>query len=125
MSLENKTVIVTGASTGIGRETSIELGKIGMNVVIGNRNEKLGNEVVDIIKSSGGNAKFLKTDVSIEKDVKNLTQFALDEFGEFNYAFNNSGLLGDVEPISDQCQRCRLYSRCEYKRSHILPTSSN
>ena len=45
MSLENKTVIVTGASTGIGRETSIELGKIGMNVVIGNRNEKLGNEV--------------------------------------------------------------------------------
>ena len=102
MSLENKTVIVTGASTGIGRETSIELGKIGMNVVIGNRNEKLGNEVVDIIKSSGGNAKFLKTDVSIEEDVKNLTQFALDEFGEFNYAFNNSGLLGDVEPISDQ-----------------------
>ena len=53
MSLENKTVIVTGASTGIGRETSIELGKIGMNVVIGNRNEKLGNEVVDIIKSNG------------------------------------------------------------------------
>ena len=81
MSLENKTVIVTGASTGIGRETSIELGKIGMNVVIGNRNEKLGNEVVDIIKSNGGNAKFLKTDVSVENDVKNLTQFALDEFG--------------------------------------------
>ena len=54
MSLENKTVIVTGASTGIGRETSIELGKIGMNVVIGNRNEKLGNEVVDIIKSTSG-----------------------------------------------------------------------
>ena len=73
-----------------------------MNVVIGNRNEKLGNEVVDIIKSNGGNAKFLKTDVSVENDVKNLTQFALDEFGEFNYAFNNSGLLGDVEPISDQ-----------------------
>ena len=73
-----------------------------MNVVIGNRNEELGNEVVKIIKSNGGDARFLKTDVSIENDVKNLTEFALKEFGEFNYAFNNSGLLGDVEPISVQ-----------------------
>ena len=73
-----------------------------MNVVIGNRNEEKGNEVVKIIKSNGGDAKFLKTDVSIENDVKNLTEFTLKEYGEFNYAFNNSGLLGDVEPISEQ-----------------------
>ena len=54
--------------------------------------EDICDTAVDIIKSNGGNAKFLKTDVSVENDVKNLTQFALDEFGEFNYAFNNSGL---------------------------------
>ena len=102
MSLKDKVVIVTGASTGIGRETSIELGKLGMKVVIGNRNVKLGEEVVEIIKSNGGDAKFIKTDVSIEKEVKNLIKFTLDEYGQFNYAFNNSGLLGDVEPISQQ-----------------------
>ena len=102
MSLKDKVVIVTGASTGIGRETSIELGKLGMKVVIGNRNVKLGEEVVEIIKSNGGDAKFIKTDVSIEKEVKNLIKFTLNEYGQFNYAFNNSGLLGDVEPISQQ-----------------------
>ena len=63
MSFENKVVIVTGGGTGIGKETSIELAKVGLKVVIGNRNEEKGNEVVETIKKNGGEAKFLKTDV--------------------------------------------------------------
>ena len=102
MSFENKVVIVTGGGTGIGKETSIELAKVGLKVVIGNRNEEKGNEVVETIKKNGGEAKFLKTDVSKVKDVKNLIDFTLKEYGQFNFAFNNSGLLGDVQPLAEQ-----------------------
>ena len=102
MSFENKVVIVTGGGTGIGKETSIELAKVGLKVVIGNRNEEKGNEVVETIKKNGGEARFVKTDVSKVEDVKNLIDFTLKEYGEFNFAFNNSGLLGDVQPLAEQ-----------------------
>ena len=54
MSFKNKVVIITGGGTGIGKETSIELAKVGLKVVIGNRNEEKGNEVVETIKKNGG-----------------------------------------------------------------------
>ena len=46
--------------------------------------------------------RFVKTDVSKVEDVKNLIDFTLKEYGEFNFAFNNSGLLGDVQPLAEQ-----------------------
>ena len=66
------------------------------------RNEEKADEVIKIIKKSGGEAKFLQTDVSIAEDVKALIDYTLSEYGEFQYAFNNSGLLGDLEPIASQ-----------------------
>ena len=102
MNFQDTVGIVTGGGTGIGRETSIDLCKAGMKLVIGNRNEEKGNEVVDVIKQNGGEAKFVRTDVSTPEDVKKLIEYTLNEYGEFQYAFNNSGLLGDLEPITSQ-----------------------
>ena len=94
MIFKDKVIIVTGGGTGIGRSTCINLAATGIKQVIGNRNEEKGNEVVDIIRKNGGEAEFLKTDVSKAEDVKNLVDFTLDKYGQFQYAFNNSGLLG-------------------------------
>jgi NAD(P)-dependent dehydrogenase (short-subunit alcohol dehydrogenase family) len=102
MDFKDKVIIVTGGGTGIGRGTCIELAKTGIKQVIGNRNEEKGNEVVEIIRKNGGEAEFLKTDVSKEDEVKKLIDFTLDKYGEFQFAFNNSGLLGDVEPLASQ-----------------------
>ena len=102
MDFSNKVIIVTGGGTGIGRSTCIELAKTGIKQVIGNRNEEKGNEVVEIIRKNGGEAEFLKTDVSKADEVKKLVDFTLNKYGQFQYAFNNSGLLGDVEPIGTQ-----------------------
>ena len=102
MDFKDKVIIVTGGGTGIGRGTGIEVAKTGIKQVIGNRNEEKGNEVVEIIRKNGGEAEFLKTDVSKEDEVKKLIDFTLDKYGEFQFAFNNSGLLGDVEPLASQ-----------------------
>tara|TARA_B100000029_G_scaffold171554_1_gene167897 strand:+ start:27915 stop:28694 length:780 start_codon:yes stop_codon:yes gene_type:complete len=109
MSFKNTVGIVTGGGTGIGRETCLELAKTGMKIVIGNRNTEKGEEVVEAIKKSGGDAKFIKTDVSIAEDVKKLVEFTLNEYGEFQYAFNNSGLLGDLEPLGSQSPESSSY----------------
>ena len=102
MDFKDKVIIITGGGTGIGRATCIELAKTGIKQVIGNRNEEKGNEVVEIIRKNGGEAEFIRTDVSKAEDVKNLVDFTLNKFGQFQYAFNNSGLLGDVEPLATQ-----------------------
>jgi len=102
MDFKDKVIIITGGGTGIGRATCIELAKTGIKQVIGNRNEEKGNEVVEIIRENGGEAEFIRTDVSKAEDVKNLVDFTLNKFGQFQYAFNNSGLLGDVEPLATQ-----------------------
>ena len=70
MDFKDKVIIVTGGGTGIGRGTCVELAKTGIKQVIGNRNEEKGNEVVEIIRKSGGQAEFLKTDVSKEDENK-------------------------------------------------------
>ena len=102
MDFKDKVIIITGGGTGIGRATCIELAKTGIKQVIGNRNEEKGNEVVEIIRKNGGEAEFIRTDVSKAEDVKNLVDFTLNKFGQFQYAFNNSRLLGDVEPLATQ-----------------------
>jgi len=97
---EGKVVIVTGGSFGIGQAAAIGFAKKGAKVVIADWVEN--KETIDAIKASGGDAIFIKCDVSDEKDVKAMVDQAIMEFGRLDYAFNNAGIEGLSAP-THQC----------------------
>jgi len=89
--LAKKTAIITGGAAGIGRETSILFAKEGANVVVVDLSDK-GKEVADAIKRDGGNAIFVKADVSESHDAQNMITTAEKTFGKVNILFNNAGI---------------------------------
>jgi short chain dehydrogenase len=100
--LVNKVGIVTGGGTGIGKATALGMAKAGASLVIGNRNAKLGEEVVRAIEQAGGRAVFQVTDVSKPDDAKALVERAVKEFGRLDLAFNNAGMDGEQVPLHEQ-----------------------
>ena len=87
-----KVALVTGGSRGIGRATAQLFAQSGAKVVIGDV-DPAGSETVEAIKRDGGEAFFVKTDVSNEGDVKNLIATAVKTYGGLHCAFNNAGVL--------------------------------
>jgi NAD(P)-dependent dehydrogenase (short-subunit alcohol dehydrogenase family) len=109
-SFEKKVALVTGGTSGIGREAALELAKAGANVVVAGRRENEGREVVQVVEKLGGKALFVKTDVSREADVKALVDKTVAAFGRLDYAFNNAGIEGEVGLTSDR-QTVENYQR--------------
>src|SRR5271168_3257827 len=100
--LATKVGIVTGGGTGIGRATALALAQAGASLVIGNRNARLGEEVVRAIEQAGGRAVFQVTDVSKPEDAQALVERAVKEFGRLDLAFNNAGVDGEQVPLHEQ-----------------------
>jgi NAD(P)-dependent dehydrogenase (short-subunit alcohol dehydrogenase family) len=96
---QNKVALVTGASFGIGRATAIAFANRGAKVVIADWVED--RETLNAITSSGGDAIFVKCDVSKDADVKNLIDKTIAKFGRLDYAFNNAGVEGMSAPTQD------------------------
>jgi NAD(P)-dependent dehydrogenase (short-subunit alcohol dehydrogenase family) len=92
MSLQGKVALVTGGTSGIGRETAIQLAQAGAKVVVAGRRTEEGNAVVQEIVSAGGEAHFVKTDVTQEDQVKRLVDKTVQRFGRLDIAFNNAGI---------------------------------
>jgi len=97
--LNDKVAIVTGAGSGFGRAMSELYAKEGAKVVVSDVAEDNGNETVEAIKNAGGDAFFVKTDVSKPEDCENLVQQAVQKFGKLDIAFNNAGIGGEANPI--------------------------
>jgi len=91
--LHDKVAIVTGGSSGIGRESSLLFASEGAAVVVSDIDDKHGQEVVDQIKKSGGRAVYVRADVSSAKDTEALVQAAEKHFGKLNILFNNAGIM--------------------------------
>ena len=93
MSLSNKVVVITGASSGIGEATAKLLAQNGAKVILGaRRTEKLA-KIVEAIHNQGGIAEFKAVDVTNRQDVKAFVHFAKDKFGRVDVIFNNAGVM--------------------------------
>jgi NAD(P)-dependent dehydrogenase (short-subunit alcohol dehydrogenase family) len=92
--LENKIALVTGGTSGIGRATAITFAREGAKVVVAGRRQEEGNAVVEEIKSLGGEAIFVQTDVSEESQVTRLIDTTVSQFGRLDVLFNNAGVEG-------------------------------
>ena len=103
-SLKGKSVLVTGATSGIGKVTALEFAKVGAKVAISGRREKEGEEVVKQIESLGGVGLFVKCDVTEEADVQRSIARVQETFGALNFCFANAGFWGDPKPMVDEQQ---------------------
>lgn len=92
--MENsKVIVITGASSGIGEATALELAKDGMNLVLGARRTERLEELAQKIKEIGGKAIYANTDVTNVDDVENLAKLAIKEFGRIDVWINNAGIM--------------------------------
>jgi len=98
---ENKVVIVTGGGSGIGQATAVLYAQGGAKVIVSDIDEKGGQETVASIKKAGGDASFVKTDVSNPEDCEALVKTTIRIYGRLDMAFNNAGIGGEMNPIAD------------------------
>ena len=102
--LEGKVGLVTGGTSGIGRETAVLFAKAGAKVVVSGRREREGEETIELVRSAGGDGLFVKADVSKASEVEALVQKAVEKFGRLDIAFNNAGIEGVWVPIVRQSE---------------------
>ncbi|MDZ3831001.1 MAG: SDR family oxidoreductase [Sphingopyxis sp.] len=101
MELENKTIIVTGANSGIGAAAARLFAAEGANVVLGARRAAPLETVADAIVQAGGRAVCLAGDVTDEAYAAKLVDLAERAFGGLDGAFNNAGVVGAMQPVPD------------------------
>ncbi|MBE5106006.1 SDR family oxidoreductase [Bacillus thuringiensis] len=96
-----RVAVITGGASGIGRETALKFAGKGDQVVVADFNEELGHKTVASIRENGGEAIFIKTDVSKFEEVEALVEKAVHAFGRIDIMFNNAG-IGRLTPVLDQ-----------------------
>jgi NAD(P)-dependent dehydrogenase (short-subunit alcohol dehydrogenase family) len=97
--LKDKTIIVTGAGSGIGRTSAQVFAGAGANVVVADLNEQSAAETVDKIVAAGGRAVARRCDVASESDVAAMVAFAVQRYGRLDGAFNNAGIEMHNKPV--------------------------
>lgn len=101
MELSNKTIIITGASSGIGAAAALLFAKEGANVVLGARREHELSDLAKHIIEEGGEAAYLVGDVCDEDYAQKLVDLTVSKFGGLDGAFNNAGMVGNMSPVPE------------------------
>jgi NAD(P)-dependent dehydrogenase (short-subunit alcohol dehydrogenase family) len=99
--LKGKSALVTGAASGIGRATSIIFAREGARVIVADMDAERGDQTVRSIRDTGGEAHFVRCDVSKASDVDALVAAAVKHFGRLDCAFNNAGIAGAQNKTAD------------------------
>ncbi|OLO25678.1 glucose dehydrogenase [Alkalihalophilus pseudofirmus] len=99
--LEGKVAIITGAAMGMGEATAKLFAEAKAKVVIADFNEEKGRAVTEAINENGGEAAFVKVDVSNSEDVQAMVKFTVETFGKLDVAVNNAALTPDDKPITE------------------------
>jgi len=92
MRLENKVAVITGAGSGIGRESALLFAREGARVVVADVNEDAGQAVVEELRGAGGEAVYVRADVSKGADAEGMVRAAEESFGRLDVLFNNAGI---------------------------------
>lgn len=139
--LEGRVALVTGGSSGIGRDTALKFSAEGAKVVVADVNVGGGEETVRLIEKAGGAAIFVKTDVAVADEVEALVNKAVAAYGRLDCAFNNAGVSieGRVHEVSEEawdrlmrvnlkgvwlCMKYELIQMLEQGHGAIVNTSS-
>ncbi len=101
MEFQDKVVLITGASSGIGRVAALAFAREGGIVVVADINEEGGNETVTQIMNEGGQSFFIKTDVADYTAVEKMVLETVKQYGRLDIAINNAGIAGNLSKTGD------------------------
>jgi len=97
MRLADKVTIITGAGGGMGRVAAQMFANEGARVVVAEYGEAAGQETVDLIRAAGGEASFVKVDVSKENDARAMVDHAMATYGRLDSLYNNAGIMPEAD----------------------------
>jgi NAD(P)-dependent dehydrogenase (short-subunit alcohol dehydrogenase family) len=100
--MSDQVVLITGALTGIGRASAVLFAQQGAHVMVSGRRDKEGQELVAELRSLGTEAEFVRTDVRVDEDVRNLVDETIKRFGRLDIAVNNAGTEGLRGLVTEQ-----------------------
>ena len=108
-SMADKSTVITGGGSGIGRATALILARNGARIIIGDVSERDGAETVQMLRGAGAEAEFVRCDVARAADADAMVAAAVRKFGRLDCAFNNAGIAGTQRKTAD-------YSEDEWDR---------
>ncbi len=101
MTFSGQVALVTGGAAGIGRATALAFASEGLKVVVSDLDAANGEATVEAIRAAGGDASFLRCDVTREAEVKALMEGVIGAYGRLDYAFNNAGIEIEKGKLAD------------------------
>ncbi len=100
--MKKPVVLITGALSGIGRETAFSFARKGANIVISGRRKEAGESLAKELNALDGEVTFIQTDVRYEHEVQSLIEQTVSRFGRLDVAVNNAGTEGTLSPIIEE-----------------------
>jgi NAD(P)-dependent dehydrogenase (short-subunit alcohol dehydrogenase family) len=101
MDFDGKVALVTGGASGLGRAAVRLLAGAGARVAVADIDERSGAETVELVRAAGGEATFVRTDVTREPEVAALVAGVVETWGRLDCAINNAGIAGPYKPLPE------------------------